>query len=315
MQLVKSLFPILKLITIICLISCNNIYSKEKPINKCLNKKNNFVCGDPFVFLKNYGINIDKDIIQLSNLQLYRKKTTNNLKGIYIDSNNIIYYIKKANPITEFMGSRLMNLIVGTKCTPIVKIVSDQKFTVASIELLNFKTQKDQDITNKTILGETEINIAMDFIGLVDRHQGNMGFVKDFKDPEILRRARVDFDASFDFESNFIGEHSLGTNYLNLKHLRSSANRYPKNEVINAIKKIINIPDEKIIMVIFQAWATLTRAGYVLELNHCLAFAHQLIERKKAFLDVLKDKNSFINQLVDKKQVIHKKVNKQPKKK
>lgn len=307
MQLFKSLFPILQTALTIYLFSPNFIYSKEKSINDCL-KKNNFTCGDPYTFLQDAGIDIDKDIIQLSDLQLFRKKTTINLKGIYTNSSKTLHYIKQSNPVTELMGSRLMNLIVGTKCTPIVKLVNDQKFTVASLELPNFKTQKKIDITNKTILGEAILVIAMDFIGLVDRHSRNMGYV--VLDSKTLLAARVDFDASFDFESDFFGEHSLNTNYLNLKHLYSTINKYPRNEIISAMKKIINIPDEKIVMAIFQSWATLTHAGYILNLNHCLAFAQQLIERKHAFRDALKDKNSMLNQLFEKKQVTQKKVNK-----
>lgn len=306
MQLFKSPFSIL-LITFY-LLNPNIIHSKEKSIHECF-KKNNFTCGDPYSFLHNAGIDINKDIIRLSDLQLFRKKTTNNLKGVYTDSNKkTIYYIKQSNPVTELMGSRLMNLILGTRCTPIVKLVNDQKFTVASLELLNFKTQKKIDVVNKTIVGEAALVIAMDFIGLVDRHSRNMGYVA--LDPKTFLAARVDFDASFDFESNFFGEHSLYTNHLNLKHLYSSINKYPRNEIINAMKKIINIPDEKIVMVIFQSWATLTHAGYILDLNLCLAFAQQLIERKNAFREAFNEKNSIFNQLIRKKQMVQKKTKK-----
>ncbi|PWU04372.1 MAG: hypothetical protein C5B43_04665 [Verrucomicrobia bacterium] len=291
------------------------LHSKEKSLDQCL-KKNTFICGDAYSYLLNIGTNIDKDILPLSSLKMYKQRAESKFKAIYFDKYKNVYYVKEANPITEFMGSRLMNLILGRKVSPIVRIINDQKFTVASLELQNFKTQESTDLKHKSIIGQADLDFAMNFIGLVDRHSGNMGYVS--LDSNTLLAARVDFDASFDFESSFFRAHSLNTNYLNLKHLFISIEQYSKDETLSALKKIINLPDEKIVMVIFQCWATFVRAGYSLELKHCLAFANQLIERKHAIRDALKDKHSALSQAIEKKTHIKKKtehIERKPKKK
>lgn len=279
MQLKKSFFCFNQLLVIIFSLSSIALNLNGNAINECLKK--NSTCKNPYEELLHKGIDIDQDIMQLSKLQLHKKKISNNLKGIFIDSKKNLFYIKQSNPVTELMGSRLMNLMLGTKCTPIVKLINDQKFTVASLEVPNFKTRKETDLNNKTILGEVELAIAMDLIGLVDRHSRNMGYI--ILNSNTLISARVDCDACFDFESNLLGEHSLDTNYLSLKHLYASIKKYPKQDVLNALKKITSIDDKKIVMSIFQSWATLTRAGYNLKREDCLDIAYKLVERKRAF--------------------------------
>lgn len=301
---------------IIAFLCISVTHSYGKAINKCFAEKYNFSCGDPYTFLLKNGIDTDQDIIKISDLQLYKRKPAGNCHGgVYRDAQQTTYYIKKSSPFTEFIGSKLMNLILGTTCTPHVKLIRDKKYHTASLELPKYQTQKKVDTTNKNILGEADLAIAMDFIGLVDRNSRNMGYV--ILNSTTVLAARVDFDFSFDFESGHLGEYSLPStiDHLNLKHLYFSIQKYPKKQVIHAIKKVINIPDEELVFIFFQSWVTFTRAGYSLDLKPYLDLAYLLIERKNAFREALKNKNSVAYKLIEENHIAHKTLKKKHTKK
>lgn len=300
---IKYLFSIFQIVLVISSFSPNTVLAKEQSFDNCF-KKNNFICGNPYDFFLKQGIDLNKDILQIATLKMQKKEPGIKFKGIYTDSSKNIYYVKQANPVRELMGSRLVNLILGTKRTPIVKIVNDQIYTVASLELHNFKTKKKIG-PHHTLLGEAELAVVENFIALGDSHNKNEGGVG--KSTDKLIAARVDYDDSFRFGVSRSGKNSPKANHLNLKLLYDSINKYPKDEIVSAIKKVTSVPDEKIVMTIFQSWALLQQAGYVLDLKHCLEFAHQLIERKNAFRDALKDPHSIANELIQKKHDANKK--------
>lgn len=263
--------------------------SYGQSLNTDFLEKYDLIFDDPYKFLLNEGIDIDKNMIRLSNLKRIRKKPTGHCKGgIYCDSNKTIYYVKKCRIFNEFTGSQLMNLLVGTEATPVVKVIKNHKRMAAAIKIKSFKIEKKTNTYYKNILNEVELQIAMDFLGLVDRHPRNMGYVR--VNSRTLLAARIDFDACFDFESK--KGYTSKSNHLSLKHLHSSIKIYPKDEIINAIRKIVDIPDQKIVMIIFESWLTLSRSGSNFQLERFLELAQKLIERKNLFREVLENPNN-----------------------
>lgn len=295
MKLLKNIkwFRFLIFLQYIYLFLLTLAYSNAKTFNECFPEKFNFTCGDPYTFLLQAGIDVEKNIIEQSRLQPLNQKFTGGCTGGIFKGKQNTYFIKQSNVFTEFIGSKLMNLIVGTNRSPVVKIVKDQVNCTASTKLKNFRTRKElvskKKLKHKKITGETELAIAMDYLGIVDRHSKNLGFINK------KRAARIDFDASFAFEirpraNSFYLENS---NHLNLNLLLLSMQVYPENEVFRAIRKIVAIPDEKIIMTIFECGVTFARIGYPASLESCFVLARKLIERKNAFRTVLEDPNSL----------------------
>lgn len=287
----KSILPIL--ILVFNFIYIPNPYANHIPeiFKKCITENYEFICEDPYAFLEKIGINITEDLIDFNDLTLIQEKPTGACKGgIYanIHDPSQIYFVKQANSFHEFMASRLMNLIVGTQATPIIKIIKNKSRTTASLKLPNFYMANKADFTNKTILGEILLIIAMDFLGLIDRHGRNQGYVT--LNENTLLAARVDFDACFDFESTVTGIHQFPykTSHLDLKHLFVTMQTYPKDQVEQAIKKIVDISDEQIIMIALQAWGVLSQTKSPRSLKKCLKLTKILIERKHAFKKALK---------------------------
>lgn len=250
----------------------------------CFSENYSFKCANPTEFLQNMGIDIHQNIISFKNLQKISKLKRGHNKGtFYKDQNGVEYFVKECAIVNEFIGSRLLNLIMGTECTPIVKLLLEKKGT-ASLKLSNFLRKKDIDLKNKEIIDEVPLAIAMDFIGLCDRNLKNMGYI--LLPSNEYKSARVDFDTGlrfhdhrwqgiFDFQKD---EH------LSLKHLYVSIKNFPIENVINAIQKIIEIPDEKFVMTILECWATLHKVGHSIPLEKIILLGQQIIERKNAFL-------------------------------
>lgn len=266
-------------------------FSHAQSFTDCFPGKFNFNCQDPYNFLLQSGIDVEKNIIDQSRLQLLNQKFSGGCTGGVFKGSHNTYFIKRSNLFSELIGSKLMNLIVGTKVTPVVKVVRDQANYIASTKLKNFVTRKElqskRKLKHKIFKGEIQLAIAMDFLGLVDRHSKNLGCVKKYA-------ARVDFDASFAFEirPRANSHYRETSNHLNLNLLFLSMQTYPEQEVIQAIRKIVEIPDEKIIMTIFECWSTFSRIGNPISLDSCFALAKKLIERKNAFQSILEDPNA-----------------------
>lgn len=306
--LTKFPVPFLKLFLIIQFSFITFCYSES--FDQCFPGKYSFVCPDPNDFLLHSGINIDNNIIEQSRLKPLKEKFTGGSQGGIYKGNTNTYFIKRSNVFTEFIGSKLMNLIMGKKCTPTVRLVKDQVNCVASVKLRKFSNRKEfrskKKISRKNLRGEADIAVAMDFLGIVDRHSKNLGYVN--LSSKKLLAARVDFDASFAFEisprSNSI--YNENSNHKNLNLLYLSMQTFPEHQVRSAIRKIGNISDEKIIMTIFECWATFNKLGYVISSESCFALAHKLIERKKAFKFVLDNPDSITFTSLRKDPMIHK---------
>lgn len=262
-----------------------NFLIKEKGMTfeNCFPQKYIFNCGNVNEFIDQLGINVEEDILQLSDLKQVEKKFTGIAAGgIYMDSNKVIYFVKASHVATEFIASRLMNEFMGTECTPVVKLLRDDLSKVASRMIRGFKMYGREGAVPSGLVGEVNLRVALDFICAIDRHGGNMGVV----DKEA---SRVDFDYSFDCKNELVPPmvYNPNNDHMCLKYIHITMQKYPQQEVRNAITRITAVSDEQIFMIIFRAWATLSKIGYPYSLKNCFDLASKLIERKKAFQEIL----------------------------
>lgn len=239
-----------------------------------------------------------EDLIELSTLELFKPKPKGGCTGGIYQKSNQIYYVKQSNPFTELLGAKLMNLIIGTERTPLIKIVTDQVNYVASLELPSFQTLKfynEKYSTDcKNTLGEVDLTIAMDLLGIVDRHNQNIGYIFLPHLPPIA--ARIDFDTSFSFDQirpSHNTQYNPNSNHLSFELLYYSIKKYPKKQIINSIKKITQTSDEQIFLTIISSYLTLSQIEE-LELEPFLSLANRLIERKKLFREAIENRHSSI---------------------
>lgn len=160
--------------------------------------------------------------------------------GIYEDKDGEIWIVKYGQaPIDEYLGSKIMDLLIGP-FSPEVKVLIDAPGYTASKFLPGFLTEKEAKRNpkhnHKPIVGKEKLLIAMDLMGLEDRHEENMGYI-DLGDQ--LEAARVDFDSAFSFH------------YLH---------PFDYNDV-KAIKSIADIPDEMFLYVLGDAYNDLWEAS------------------------------------------------------
>lgn len=297
MKPLKALRKILT-ITAISFVSGAGLYAfiipaKEDNFEQCFSKNYDFTCTDPDDFLKKMGIDIEKNIIQMSDLHSTDDFKRGHHKGsFFADEEDNEYFVKKCGLFNEFMGSRLMNVILEEN-SPLIKIVKDRISTTAAEKLPKFVRKRDyikkkESRRNKhTITDEVRLAIAMDYIGLCDRNDKNMGY-RRLKPRTQFSAVRVDYDTSFRFGKN--GRWSgIGVNidYLDLSLLEISIKKFPRDQVIKALAKVVSTPDKEIIMAVVEGWATLRHIGYNLPLDTGFTFAKQMIERKKAFNKIL----------------------------
>lgn len=203
-----------------------------------------------------------KDAFLFSNLNLIRSKPAGSTwGGVYEDSNGEIWYIKRGQkPIYEFLGSKIMDLLIGP-FGPEVQLIADKPDFTASKLLPGFVMQQDSYSINKPKVGDLELEIAMNIMSLGDRHAGNQGYI-DLADK--LQAARVDFDFSFEFDD------------FNLPNLNTTN----VNDVKIASTHLASIPDEQILYVLGNAFNQLWEAGYNLCYEELKDLGNTLIERK-----------------------------------
>lgn len=186
--------------------------------------------------------------------------------GIYEDFRGDIWFVKQGqNPLCEYLGSKIMDLLIGSGC-PEVQIFADEPDLTAAKLLHGFLTQQTVENNpihkDKPITGALELEIAMNVIELGDRKNENQGYIDH---GNRLQAARVDFDSSFISSS------------LPLLPLLTIAD-------LNAIKiasaHIASIPDEQILYVLGDAYNKLWETGNVLNYQDLKNLGNALIKRK-----------------------------------
>lgn len=268
------------------------IYPNDEAFKDCFSPDYNFICTDPDNFFQRMGIDIKKNIVQFKQLHKIDNTKQGCHKGsFYVDKESTEYFVKKCQILNEFLGSKLINLFLD-KNTAIVKVVEDQKSTTASLKIPNFIRQKElKDLSIKikksNVIDTARLTVAMDFIALTDRSKRNMGFITSL--PNILRSARVDYDDSFHFGKKRWKGEGINSDHLNLNLLKASIKKFPKDEIIDAIKNIITVSDKDLMMTVLECWITLQHVGLDLPIETGFLFGKQIIERKNAFHEVLNE--------------------------
>lgn len=273
------------------------VYSYDM-FNECFSDEYDFVCKDPDSFFRKMGIDIEKNIVQLDNLhKTDRTKMGFNKGSFYADKKDTEYFVKKCRILNEFMGAKLIHLFLD-KNTPVVKVVEDKKLATASVKIPQFTRQKDLkdssiNVKKHTVRDEVRLQVAMDFIAVIDRNEKNMGFIS--KDSDTLLSARVDYDTSFHFgKRRFKGE-NIKCDHLNLYLLKDTIKNYPKDQIVDALQNVINVSDKEIMMTVLECWLTLQYVGLDLPIETGFTFGKQMIERKHAFHEVYKGLTSNLS--------------------
>ncbi len=162
----------------------------------------------------------------------------------YKDLSGETWFVKEGQaPLKEYIGSRVMNLLVGPY-SPEVELIADKPGYTASRFISGFvpgtfvhRTERAK-YKNKPLVGQAELDVAMDLMGLGDRHPGNQGYI-DMGDR--LEAARVDFDEAFKFDD------------FEMQELKFSN--------ADAVESIVNIPDEMILYVLGDAFQDIWDSG------------------------------------------------------
>lgn len=188
-----------------------------------------------------------KDAFLFSSLKRVGEKPSGiNNGGIYEDPNGDIWFVKKAqNPIHEYLGSKLMNLLIGPLSPEVTPIIDSRQYTASKL-LPSFIMKEDvlKDPNHKPIVGELELSLAMDIINQRDRNYGNLGYIEK---EEKLEAAQVDFDFSVEFDS--------------IDNFEIYQEIPPSTLLKRAIKDLDAIPDEMVLRVLGDAYNKLWEAG------------------------------------------------------
>lgn len=194
---------------------------------------------------------------------------------VYSDKEGSIWFVKGGqSPFKEYLGYKLMNLLLGPWVSE-VRLFSDTDSRIASKLLEGFVVEsQSRDWSKKTVVGEMRRDLAMELIGLFDRHTENLGYI-DLGD--VVVAARIDFDDSFafDIENPHIG--TLDPHYYNKTNLdsikaegltfkdilkitfRRYKDRDPK-DLEEEIIDITNIPDDLILATLREGYADILSA-------------------------------------------------------
>ncbi len=261
------------------------------------NRENDTFCCDPKMIADQLHLKTSSSVLKLSDLVEVGKKPTGYTQGgVYMDSNKVFYYVKDAQSVkNEIIGSRLMNLIFGTEQTPIVMLIEDHPEKIASRMIRGFTmknafhNKQNFNTKNKKYIfkDDAALDIASSFLGLIDRHDRNTGYVEVA--PQEVVSARADFDHSFAFNSSPVGIPQLfeKNDPCNLLQFYYTFGKYPSKDIIPTLDRILAIPDQQLLMLIVESWVTLSHVKSHFSLEDSFNLANQLIDRKKAFKNAL----------------------------
>lgn len=173
--------------------------------------------------------------------------------GIFRDANEVAWVVKSGSPafqpVHEYIGGRLLNYFYGDQA-PVLKIVvnneakEQHELMIASKQIIGFESiELRKPHSEKLVEGLADLKVAMDWIGLSDRHDGNQGYI--WKDGKYTA-ARIDFDNSFD--DGFFNWQSPFTSMVNL--LSNDIENFGFAELELATQRLLSIPDEVVVDVV-----------------------------------------------------------------
>lgn len=280
--------------------------TKRKSFDECFlkNGEYGFYCGSPNEFFKEFNLKTTEYKMKFSDLTFVQEnqgaiKTGSTKANVYMDENKIYYFVQSPKSVkNELIGSKLMELILGARRTAIVKLLEDKPEKIAARMIKGFRIKNKYNLHDKKIVGSAELDLTMDFLGLIDRHfTENIGIVEI--DSQTFTPARIDYSYSFQFEkrgSSSPKSIDEGHDPLSLKQLYHTLEKYPLRQIIPALEKIIDVPDEQIFIEIVRCWTVLSKLNIEsFSLIDATRLASKLIQRKTLFKRVcteLKDNQS-----------------------
>lgn len=291
MKLLKTLFLAtikISFLGIIFIPGSPFIYANDEIFRQCISPDYNFICTDLDNFLQRMGIDFNKNIISYKDLHQVDKKRMGCHKGsFYVDQSGAEYFVKESQLFNEFMGAKIAHLFLDQNAAPIVKVVKDKKDSMASLKIHSFIRRKDT--SKNSASGEVLLAVVMDLIALEDRSKRNQGYSNSSTDPNRVMHARVDFDKSFCFGKKRWKEVKINSDYLDLSHLMSSIKKFSKKEIIEALETVVKVSNKDLMMTVLDGWMALKSIGWEQPMEMGFLFGQQIIERKNAFHEVLKD--------------------------
>ncbi|PWU04819.1 MAG: hypothetical protein C5B43_04085 [Verrucomicrobia bacterium] len=192
--------------------------------------------------------------------------------GFYRDQERKMWIVKKGqNAVNEYLGAKIMKLFVPN--TPEVKLLKDAPGFTASLYIQEFHMETAiQKLINKSIVGQFELNLAMDLIGIGDRNYANMGYISQ---NNVFEAVRIDFDESF--------KHFNFDLPIDPK-LNMCAELYSSNLSGKKAKRILNTPDELIFYVLGDSYNDLLTIKADFDVEHYKKLADVIIARKALFI-------------------------------
>ncbi len=285
-------------------------YSDSNPaydlvINESLNYNENL---DFMKFFSECNFDLSDNIMRLSDLKMVGKnEQDSDFSGTYMDSKKVFYFVNHVQSVkNEFIGSKLLNLIMGTETTSVAKLLKDQPKMIATRMVRGFVMGDKLDKVNgckKRLTGEIDLSIAMNFIGLIDCDKWNTGYVQvghqnDEDDrkldyTEIYAAARIGYNHSFSFASNLKKLRAPQNDPLCLKQiwLNAKDDGESSKEILSTMQRIVAIPDSQLVMTILECWAALSEIGESFKIEEAFDMASKLIDRKTAFKKTLDERN------------------------
>lgn len=235
----------------------------------------------------------DDSFLNFENLKLVSEKNSGSSGGgVYRDKDGAIWFLKSTKQAEyEFLGSVMINLLFGDK-TAKVKLVknNDQnsvasKNYVASKKLLGFIPEISL-IGSEVIYGDGALAVALDWIGITDRHKENMGYILTQKG---LEATRIDYDASFSFfEEHSVMDRDDFLHDLDEDYLFELIARYSIEDCLFMFKTIRDLPDDIVLKLFKRSLDVLQENNYKkLNSKKMDAMLAGLIARKKKMENLL----------------------------
>lgn len=211
------------------------------------------------------------------------------------DESEVIWFIKQAQVIeNEYLGAKLMNLLVG-QSTPEVKLIEEIEGYTASKKILKFVTEEtvinNKNLNKKSIIGRIKLYLAMDLIGLEDRHDQNMGY-RYIEVEDRLEAIRVDFDDCFNIDDDHY-DTEIYDEALSEKQIEGV-------KVLEiAIEELLAIPDQIILKTLSEGIDDLMARAIELDIEKYQQLGLRLVKRKDV-LRVIYEKVKCIDMLMEK---------------
>lgn len=208
------------------------------------------ICRD---FRREALIAEDKTTLSLKDLRQVDIKYTGAANDdVFRDANELVWIVKSGfsniKPVHEYIGGQILHYFYSDQ-TPLLKIVSNEEtlpcheLMIASRQIIGFEPESlRKPPSDQTLYGLADLKVAMDWIGLGDRHEGKQGYI--LKNGKYVA-ARIDFNNSFDESKGFFDWTHPDLDMS--KQLLKNIEQFSFAELELAIQRLVSIPDDVLV--------------------------------------------------------------------